>query len=67
MADLNSIPTPTSSPEPAVIGTFLAACISLLSSLVLHLEADQVIALSTVVTLLAGFVIRRHVKPVVKK
>lgn len=65
MADLNSLPSPTDSPEPAIYGTLLSAILSLAVSLGLHLSADQVVALSTIVTLLSGLVIRHHVRPVV--
>lgn len=63
MADLNSIPSPDGVPQPAVYGTLIAAIVALVPSLAAHLSGPQVAALSTIVTILAGFVIRHHVSP----
>lgn len=63
MADLNSLPSPTDSPEPAVYGTLISAMLALAVSLGLHLSTDQVIALSTILTILTGLLIRHHVSP----
>lgn len=62
---LNKIPSLTGSPEPAVYGTLIAAIVALVPALSLHLSSSQVTALSTIVTILFGFLIRQHVSPVV--
>lgn len=60
---LSKIPSPTGSPEPSVYGVILASILSLAASFGFGLEADQAVALVSLVNVLAGLLIRQHVSP----